>query len=72
MANGMNLRKKGVFGRMAEHPLAALTGALVSAALFGIIGTVHGKEVAVAVAVLGAGVGAVLGGLLGASSQRDL
>ena len=71
MENSVNLKKRGVFARMAQHPLGALMGGLASAAVCGILGSAHGDIVAAVMAGLGAIVGAPLGAMLGASSHRE-
>jgi hypothetical protein len=71
MENSANLKKQGVVARIVQHPLGALMGGLVSAAVCGILGSAHGDIVAAVMAGLGAIVGAPLGSMLAASSHRE-
>jgi len=71
MENSVNLKKHGMAVRMAHHPLGAILGGLMSAAVCGILGSAHGEVAAAVMAVLGAVVGVPLGAMLAASSHRE-
>lgn len=71
MENSVNLKKDGVVLRMVHHPVSAILGGLVSAAVCGVLGSAHGDVVAGVMAALGAVFGALLGAMLGASSHRE-
>ena len=71
MGNSISLKKQGVVLRMVHHPVGAVLGGIVSAAVCGVLGAAHGDIVAGVMAGLGAMVGAPLGAMLSASSQRD-
>ena len=71
MDSGIDLKKHGVASRMAQYPGATALGALVSAALCGVLGSAHGETVAVVMAIIGAIIGAPLAAMLAASSHND-
>ena len=71
MGNSVNLKKDGVVLRMVRHPVGAILGGVVSAAVCGVLGSAHGDIVAAVMAGLGVVFGAPLGAMLAASSQRE-
>ena len=71
MDNSVNLKKHGFGFRMVHHPVGALVGGLLVAAVCGVLGSAHGEVVAGVMAVLGAAVGAPLGAMMAASNHDE-
>jgi hypothetical protein len=71
MENDVNLKKQGVAARMSHHPMGAVLGGVLAAAVCGVLGAAHGEIVAAVMAVLGAAVGAPLGAMMAASSHDE-
>jgi ABC-type Fe3+-siderophore transport system permease subunit len=72
MENSANLKKQGVIWRMVHHPVGAVVGGGLAAAVCGVLGSAHGEVAAAVMAVLGAAVGALFGAMTAASSHREV
>jgi hypothetical protein len=71
MDGGISLRRHGVFARMTEHPAGAVLGGLMTAAICGAFGAIHGEIVAAVMAAVGAIVGAPQGAQMASSFEHN-